>query len=880
MRVFKPQTLSLMTRPFEYRGESFCGISIMACASLGSGRKLFSEMLMWPTIAEALGPDAVIDEGIPKRGAEYLLAGHAYPQEDSKAGAARVQVEIGGLTKGLNVFGDRYFVRNQITRPEPFERIALTWENAFGGEGNPLNPVGKGIKPDDSGRIPLPNIEDPDEMLKLPGQKVRPAGFSAVNLMSRTRQKRAGTYDKRWLETEYPGFPADIDWRFFQIGAEDQQRTKPFSGDEEYVLTGVHPSQRRVNGKLPGIRARCFMTTDADGSLSEIDTRLTTVWFLPDQQCVVLVFHAAARVRLPDASDVATIMIAAEGLDESRDGGHYLGAFERRQDKDTGHLEVLDDKDLVPAEVEFEGVIGGSDSGFRPSAWGERAGAQTDRRLEEARQQLAKEGMDQGDEEPPRIQGLETDPDKLGSMKLPQLLELAEKLDEQGRQFAAGGQQRLDQGMKDLAEELKTVAPEGDEEGEQEAAVAVGPPRFSADEQMARIREQMAELEETGADLAEMKQSLLGDEMIAMLKNAEAGMLRMYRLTAHHQQAVPFNPEPARRKAFLAALAAGESLSGRDFSGVDLSDADLTGADLRGAFLESASLENARLDGARLDDAVLAHANLEAAHLDGAHAPRANFGRARMQEASAVAANLSGTILLEAGLKDADLSESNLEDAEIRKLEIAGTRLARANAPGIVLMDSRLDNVDFSGACLSDAIFIRTRFAEAGFDGANLEEAVFIGCDCRGARFKKARTRNLRLVEECDFGEVDFSGADLTEANLRGSVIESAIFDRADASAADFSETRAARCTFRAANVAGGRMVDAELGGADLSGADLSGASLERADLRGASVHGANLYQADLARVHVDHSTDFDEALTARMRTYPRKFPDSAEVSE
>jgi len=880
MKVFKPQTLSLMTRPFEYRGESFCGISVMACASLGAGRKLFSEMLMWPAIAEALGPDAVIDEGIPKRGSEYLLAGHAYPHEDSTARAARVRVEIGGLSKSLNVFGDRYFVRSRITEPEPFDRIALTWENAFGGEGNPFNPVGKGIKADDSGRIPLPNVENPDEMLKLPGQKVRPAGLSAVNLMSRTRQKRAGTYDQRWLEKEYPGFPADIDWRFFQLGAEDQQSTKPFVGDEAYVLTGVHASQHRVAGSLPGIRARCFLTTDADASLSEVDTRLTTVWFLPDQQCVVLVFHAAARVRQPDASDLDTIMIAAEGLDESRGADHYLGAFERRQDKDKGHLEVLDDKDLVPAEVEFEGVIGGSDSEFRPSAWGERASAQTERRLDEARRELAKEGMDQGDEEAPRIEGLETDPDKLRSMTLPALLELAEKLDEQGRQFAAGGQQRLDQGMQDLAEELKSVAPEGEEAGEDEAAVAVGPPRFSADQQMARIREQMAELEDTGADLAEMKQSLLGDEMIAMLKNAEAGMIKMYRMTAHHQQAVPFNPDPARRKALLAALAGAESLSGRDFSGVDLSDADLTGADLRGAFLESASLKNARLGGARLDDAVLAHADLEAANLDGAHAPGANFGRARMQEASAVAADLSGAILLEAGLDRADLSESNLADAEIRKLDVSGARFGRVNAPGIVLMDSCLENVDFSGACLSDAIFIRSRFVGAGFDDANLKEAVFIGCDCRGSSFKKARAGNLRLVEACDFGEADFSGADLAEANLRGSLIESANFDGIDASTADFSETRAAGSTFRAANAAGGRMIGADLGGADLSGADLSGASLERADLRGASVHGANLYQADLARVHVDHSTDFDEALTTRMRTYPRKFPDTAEVRE
>lgn len=880
MKVFKPQTLSLLARPFEYRSESFCGISIVACASLGSNRKLFAEMLMWPAILEALGPDAVIDEGIPKRGAEYLLAGHAYPPSDSTATAARVRIEIGGLSKNLNVFGDRYFLRDRISEPEPFDRIALTWENAFGGEGNPFNPSGKGIKPDDSGRIPLPNIENPDEMLKLPGQKVMPGGLSAVSLLSRTRQKRAGTYGKDWLKKEYPGFPGDIDWRFFQLGSDDQQCPKPFHGNEEYVLTGVHPSQHRVAGKLPGIRARCFTKSVDDASLSEVETRLTTVWFLPDQDCVVLVFHAAARVQLPDASDLTTIMIAAEDLAEPRGRDHYRDAFERRMDTEKGHLEVLDDKDLVPRRIECEGVVGGIDSAFRQSAWGKRAGAQTDRRLAEARQQLADEGLDQGDEEAPRIEGLETDPEKIGAMTLPELLELAENLDEQGRRFAAGGQQRLDQGMQDLAEELKSVTPKGEEGGGEDESVATGPPRFSAAEQMERIREQMEDLKETGADLAEMEQSLLGDEMITMLNNAEAGMVRMYRLTAHHQQAVPFNPDPAFRQDFLDALGRGESLSSRDFSGVDLSDADLTGADLRGAFLESASLKNARLGGARLENAVLAHADLEAANFDGVTASSANFGRARMQHASAVAADFSDAILHETGLDRADLSESNLERAEIMKLEISGTRLSRANAPGIVLMDSNLDEVDFSGACLRDAVFLRTRFTNADFDGADLGEAAFIGCACHDASFRQAKAENLRLVEQCDFAGADFSGADLKEANFRGSLIDAAIFDQADASTADFSDTRAADCAFRATNATGARFIGAALGGADLSAANLSDASLERADLRDASMHGANLYQADLARVHVERSTDFDEALTSRMRTYPRKFPDTAEVRE
>ena len=67
-------------------------------------------------------------------------------------------------------------------------------------------------------------------------------------------------------------------------------------------------------------------------------------------------------------------------------------------------------------------------------------------------------------------------------------------------------------------------------------------------------------------------------------------------------------------------------------------------------------------------------------------------------------------------------------------------------------------------------------------------------------------------------------------------------------------------------------MVKTLLRSADLSGANLMNASLERADLRDASLRGANLFQTDMARVHVTRATDFEQALTDRMRTYPRKF--------
>ena len=72
------------------------------------------------------------------------------------------------------------------------------------------------------------------------------------------------------------------------------------------------------------------------------------------------------------------------------------------------------------------------------------------------------------------------------------------------------------------------------------------------------------------------------------------------------------------------------------------------------------------------------------------------------------------------------------------------------------------------------------------------------------------------------------------------------------------------------------RFVRADMRHANLGAANLWGAVLQHATLEETDFRRANLFRADLARVKVGFNVRFDEALTTRMRTYPRHRPVTA----
>jgi hypothetical protein len=258
--------------------------------------------------------------------ADVVAVGHAYaPRGPIRVMEARFAFGSDGnaFDRKLAVFGDRRWERGPVaekpSEPDPFVRMPLRWERAFGGTKFDANPAGIGY-PDRMRRGPrlLPNLEDPARRLRTPNQIVAPACFGPIPLAWKDRAASRGRARETW-----PLLPEELDWTRFQAAPAPQQLAF-LQGDEPFALHGMHARHAVLAGSLPGVRARCFAV--AGGRVDEIALRLDTVVFTVDEMRIDLVFRGALPVadeRAPGglALHLYTEKVGDEGmtLAEARD---------------------------------------------------------------------------------------------------------------------------------------------------------------------------------------------------------------------------------------------------------------------------------------------------------------------------------------------------------------------------------------------------------------------------------------------------------------------------------------------------------------------------------------------------------------------------------
>jgi hypothetical protein len=160
---------------------------------------------------------------------------------------ADVALRVGQrIHKKVRVFGDRYWLPGYMqalsyTRPQPFDRMAITWERSFGGTDpddpqctEPRNPVGVGMrrtaKALESHRVA--NFESPGRCIGGWKDRPPPAGFGPIGRHWQPRARFAGTYDAAWQEERFPLCPLDFDHRFFNCAPADQQLDNYLPGEE------------------------------------------------------------------------------------------------------------------------------------------------------------------------------------------------------------------------------------------------------------------------------------------------------------------------------------------------------------------------------------------------------------------------------------------------------------------------------------------------------------------------------------------------------------------------------------------------------------------------------------------------------------------------
>lgn len=245
-----------------------------------------------------------------KPSTDVVLLGHVVaPRPDTTEMMAGIR--IGTLRKLVRVTGDRWLSgRGGISPARPFDRVALTWENAFGGwdrrHPDPSkhtfesrNPIGRGFRdpampPDED--VALPNIEDPERALRQYGDRPPPAGFGFVGGDWQPRAKFAGTYDEAWARTRQPLLPLDFDPRWFNAGPAGLVSARPLAGDEDVVLANVSGVERLAFA-LPGLGAPTCTVALRGGRTLVLDMVFDTLVVDADARTVALTWRACFGTR-------------------------------------------------------------------------------------------------------------------------------------------------------------------------------------------------------------------------------------------------------------------------------------------------------------------------------------------------------------------------------------------------------------------------------------------------------------------------------------------------------------------------------------------------------------------------------------------------------
>ena len=862
MRVIKPMSLSVLSRPFEFRRQFSLGISVLAFMPMTDEPKLLAETGMWGFLTENLPKDVAVDMGMPKRYGEFLVAGAAHAPNAAPVAGLRVGAQLGSRTKTLNVLGDRFWDGNAASPPAPFTTMPITWERAYGGPAEPTNPLGLGA--DMRGASAEKPAAMPNISAGAGGGAPRPAGFGAIDLTWPQRASLSGTHGDLWLKEDFPGFARDIDWRFFNIAPIDQQFESALAGTESYAFENLHPERPLITGTLPGIAPRAFVTRKGVEGFEEVRLNLTTAWFFPDRLRMVLVHHGAVQAFEEDASDIEHLLAGADPAAQRRPASAFQEVMALRLEKGTvGAARALDDGLLVPRdwvvpdpviEAQKQALAGDNIvlGRIRPTL---------ERQNAEARAKIAAKGQD---------------PDKFCPVlppeeKMPSLEELPafvkKKQDEAAAAQAAKDAQRAalekklqEQGVDVAAEKAKAEKK------------PKGPPSFTAAGMRANLEKHAAALRAVGIIPDLLDKTLADPESAKSWADTQTALRDAYRSAAHHQDKA--DAASAARSEEVKSWITGKTAPPPgadvyDLHGVDLAWQNLAGKNLANTCLDGANLLAANLSQARLTKSVLAHANLQMCRFDGADLTEASLGAA-----TAPAASFRGAKMYRAILADADLREAVFEDADLESADLSGANLAKAvlnnaRACSLILIKMQIPGLKAIKANFEKSSFVEVDFSGADFSGASFTGVSFVGCNLTGVNFSYANLAKACFVENCVIEAAQFSGANLAEANFRGSRMANCEFTRAVLTGADFSGADMTGALLGRVHAAGGRFTAADLTGASLNHGNFMEADLARADLRGADLSDGGFTGANLARVKLDQATKRNNLQTTRMRYLP-----------
>ena len=148
---------------------------------------------LWKTEYGPMDPDTVFYRG----GVDLFVFGAAYADAGREVEQLEVKATVGAkFQHRIQVFGDRFWQKQggkfKATAPKPFREMPLAFSHAYGGKdvwdeleiAYPDNPDGKGYvyEAETAEGKPLPNLEDPDRLIRDWSDRPDPVGTGACSM--------------------------------------------------------------------------------------------------------------------------------------------------------------------------------------------------------------------------------------------------------------------------------------------------------------------------------------------------------------------------------------------------------------------------------------------------------------------------------------------------------------------------------------------------------------------------------------------------------------------------------------------------------------------------------------------------------------------------
>ncbi|WP_341988662.1 DUF2169 domain-containing protein [Azorhizobium sp. AG788] len=872
--VIKPRPLAVLTKVERRRRGAQYLVTVMAAFDLADSSRLDGDQGLWVMAAQALPTGGALDTGMPKPRAELLIGGRI--QAPDSAGLL-LEAQVGGLTKRLAVFGDRWWrlgaMGYEATAAQPLSDLLLGPDRAFGGPGHRLNPAGLGFgaaaRIGDGAPVALPNVEDPAALIYAVDDEPAPAVFGPMDVLHPERARLAGTYDQAWVEHVAPALADDIHPDFFMTAPPDQRFPAYLRGDEPYRLRNFSRDMPDLSGQLPALRPRAFVGRTGQEWV-ELTLQLDTLWLFAGARRGVLCWHGGVPVADMDGKDVTDLMLAYERMaDPPRSHAHYAEVRRLRTDPETAPRYAFSEGQLSPEPDPREAA--------------RRVAARTtqarDRALRDAEatdflisRQLDRLSVPMALRPPPTT----PDPDPLplptpedladGAFDLGAMLDAIEAktriAHESLRQLAEQGQPVLD-AMADLKRPgvgtaqidalLASLAPLGgpdiaaslDEAASQRPAPA---PDLDGDPMPPALDTALAAAAVAGDWRALLADALQGADDAAVLAAARARFLQL-----------PESSPLADARASLDTIDA-IALPPMPEPPEDARPTPPPPADAVAALLASlaASPDMPPEQGAALAAQV---AGVERKLIEALPGLAPQAGRSaldllleQLAPTDPAAADQSADARMAQGKGDLTLARAEIEAAEPRLM--AGIAALRLNAPEAAypqeLFSPHVART-FGDLVLAEAragLDLRGRdMAGANLAGADLSGLDLTGVFLEGANLANARLTGARLVDatltQARLDHADLSQTDLTGANLCG--VDAPAVRLAGAR---LEGTRLMKAGLRGARMAGAILRDIQALEVDLDGADLTEARLEEVMVLKGTLRGAMFARAQLRQCH------------------------------